>query len=121
MTNKYIVPCVCIKYKLDSSVSVNYGMPILKITPTWLDNHGEAYNYYEAVCPRCGRGGLHQFKSAYLALRWWNNLMEQLWEERDFNGQKVRDYSKLPYFLDDIDLLYNEPQSTVSKELEEWR
>lgn len=47
--------------------------------------------------------------------------MEQLWEETDFNGQKIRDYSKLPSFLDDIDLLYNEPQSTVSKELEEWR
>lgn len=62
MTNKYIIPCVCVKYKLDSSVSVNYGMPILKITPTWLDKHGKAYNYYEAVCPRCGRGG-------YISLR----------------------------------------------------
>ena len=31
-------------------------------------------NYFEAYCPNCGRGGLIQYKSAYLALKAWNAM-----------------------------------------------
>lgn len=34
--------------------------------------------YYEAFCPKCGRGGMFQFKSSYLALKHWNEMQISL-------------------------------------------
>ena len=52
--------------------SVYYGMPQLKVCG------GKPHTYFEVYCPNCGRGGLLQFKSAYLALKDWNEMQEEL-------------------------------------------
>ena len=67
-----IIPCVCCDHEPDCGDSVYYGMPQLKVCA------GENQEFYEAFCPNCGRGGLIQFKSAYLALKDWNEMQERL-------------------------------------------
>ena len=64
-----ITPCVCCDHEPDCGDSVYYGMPIL--TPTINSS------FFKVQCPVCGRGGLFQYKSAYLALKAWNQLMEE--------------------------------------------
>ena len=62
-----IIPCICSE-PIDEYGSIYDGMPQLKVT-----NYNKNCNtqYYEAFCPKCGRGGMFQFKSSYLA---WKNL-----------------------------------------------
>ncbi len=69
-----IIPCICSE-PIDEYSDIYDGMPQLKVT-----NYNEHCNsqYYEAYCPICGRGGLMQFKSAYLALKNWNEMQERL-------------------------------------------
>lgn len=69
-----IIPCVCSE-PIDTTVSLYDGMPQLKVT-----NYNKQYNsqYYEAFCPKCGRGGIIQFKSAYLALKHWNQMQKSI-------------------------------------------
>lgn len=69
-----IIPCICIDHEPNAGDSVYYGMPQLKVTGS---NGNE---WYEAYCPSCGRGGLFQFKSSYLALKDWNKLQKELRE-----------------------------------------
>lgn len=38
------------------------------------------------MCPNCGRGGLYEEKSAYLALKKWNELQKGLYA---FEGKKI--------------------------------
>ena len=67
-----IIPCVCSPNWEEKHIeSGYYGMPILR-------TYGGADGYFECVCPNCGRGGMIQFKSAYLALRDWNMMQEHL-------------------------------------------
>jgi hypothetical protein len=47
-------------------------MPQLKVC-----GGGSFGQYYEAFCPVCGCGGLFQFKSAYLALKHWNETQKK--------------------------------------------
>jgi len=48
-------------------------MPVL--TPSnGLAPHKQFWN---VRCPKCGRGGAGEYKSAYLALKHWNELMER--------------------------------------------
>ena len=73
-----IIPCICTQ-NADFSVDGHAGMPQIK-------TYGGTDNYFEIYCPRCGRGGLQQFKSVYLALKDWNEMQEGLrmfgcWEE----------------------------------------
>ena len=63
-----IIPCVCCDHEPDCGDSVYYGMPQLKVCG------GKPHTYFEVYCPNCGRGGLIQYKSAYLALKGWNEL-----------------------------------------------
>ena len=72
-----IVPCVCCDHEPDCSDSVYYGMPQLKVCG------GKPHTYFEVYCPNCGRGGLFQFKSAYLALKAWNDMQERLWKIKE--------------------------------------
>lgn len=65
-----IMPCVCIDHEPNSGDSLYYGMPQFKVT----DN----MDYWEIYCPNCGRGGLLQFKSPYLAVKDWNDMQERL-------------------------------------------
>lgn len=65
-----IIPCICCDHEPDCGDSVYYGMPQLKVT--------DGMNFFEAYCPNCGRGGLIQYKSAYLAIKGWNKLQERL-------------------------------------------
>ena len=66
-----IIPCICSPdYEEGLIKSIYYGMPQLKIT--------ENMEYYEIYCPNCGRGGLLQFKSPYLAVKDWNDMQKSL-------------------------------------------
>lgn len=67
-----ILPCICCDHAPDAGDSSYYGMPQLKVC-SW-----GGKQLYEPYCPNCGRCGLHQFKSTYLALKWWNELQEDL-------------------------------------------
>lgn len=67
-----ILPCVCIDHKPTDADSVYYGMPQLKVCG------GKPNTWFEVYCPNCGRGGFFQDKSAYLALKRWNEMQEQL-------------------------------------------
>lgn len=65
-----ILPCVCTQ-DADLTADGYAGMPILR-------TYGGADNYFNYQCPNCGRGGLLQFKSAYLALKDWNEMQRNL-------------------------------------------
>lgn len=67
-----ILPCVCCDHEPNSGDSVYYGMPLLKVCG------GKPETFFEVYCPVCGRGGAFQFKSAYLALRDWNEMQQHL-------------------------------------------
>ncbi len=64
-----VIPCVCCDHKSDAGDSVYYGMPQLKITANM--------EYFEIFCPRCGRGGLTQWESAYQAVKHWNDVQRR--------------------------------------------
>lgn len=115
-----IVPCTCIKYKPNSCVSTYYGMPVLRVCVGINNDH--SINYYEAVCPRCGDHLIgKQYKSAFLALRAWNNWKTQMWNQVDvITGEKFRDFDNLPSLMDGDGWAWNEPQASINKELEEW-
>ena len=75
-----IIPCVCIDHEPTAADSVHYGMPQLKVSGY------EKNQWFTPYCPNCGRGGMSEHKSAYLALKHWNGLMECLWKhEKDKN------------------------------------
>lgn len=46
-----IMPCICCDHKPNSSYSVYYGIPQLKVCG------GKPETYFECYCPNCGRGG----------------------------------------------------------------
>lgn len=64
-----VLRCVCADHEPNGGDSVYFGMPQLKVTEN---------NLFEPYCPNCGRGGLFQFKSAYLALKHWNEMQNEL-------------------------------------------
>lgn len=70
-----ITPCICCEanYAEGHINSVYYGMPQLRVAGGLSGNQ-----YYDAYCPKCGRGGLIQYKSAYLALKAWNEMQYDL-------------------------------------------
>ena len=70
MKVKKIIPCICCDHEPNAGDSVYYGMPQLKVT--------QGSEFFEAYCPNCGRGGMFQHKSAYLALKHWNELQSNL-------------------------------------------
>ena len=68
-----ILPCICCDHQPDDvSDSIYYGMPQLKVCG------GKPHTYFEAYCPICGRGGMFQYSSAFLALRAWNEMQDKL-------------------------------------------
>lgn len=76
MTVDKIIPCICCEHPPSSVTGPwDYGMPIL--IP---HNAGEHRQLWDARCPNCGRGGFMEEKSAYLALKKWNSIMESLYE-----------------------------------------
>jgi hypothetical protein len=69
-----ILPCICSpNWEEEHFNNGFYGMPVLR---TW---NGED-RFFDCICPKCGRGGLEQFKSPYLALRDWNLMQKELRE-----------------------------------------
>ncbi len=70
MQVKKVLPCVCIDHEPDVGDSVFYGMPQLKVAGS---NRNILYTPY---CPHCGRGGMFQYKTAYLALKAWNEMIK---------------------------------------------
>lgn len=75
MTVHRIIPCICCEHPPSVDDGHEYGMPIL-IPCNGLNPHTQ---FWEAKCPNCGRGGLFQYKSAYLALKHWNELQSTLY------------------------------------------
>lgn len=75
-----IIPCVCCEEPL-WSMNGYAGMPVIR-------TYGGVDRYFEAICPKCGRGGFIQYTSVYLALKAWNEMQEGLrypdiWEVMD--------------------------------------
>lgn len=76
MTVDRIIPCICCDHTPDSSDRCDYGMPILIPMQSYIpQEHKQLWN---VKCPNCGRGGLYEEKSPYLALKKWNELQEHL-------------------------------------------
>lgn len=73
MTVDKIIPCVCCEHPPSIADRSEYGMPILKVCNSSTKEH---LQFWVCECPICGRGGIFQFKSSYLALKHWNNLMK---------------------------------------------
>lgn len=71
MTVEYITPCVCCDHESTGADSVYYGMPILRVS----GNYTPHKQLWDVKCQNCGRGGLFEEKSPYLALKKWNDLM----------------------------------------------
>lgn len=69
-----IIPCICCEL-IDETSNIYDGMPQLRVT-----NYNKSCDtqYYEVFCPKCGRGGMLQFKSTYLALKYWNKMQKML-------------------------------------------
>ena len=67
-----ILPCICCDHEPNAGDSSYYGMPQLKVCG------GGPTTWYSAYCPNCKRGGLFQDKSAYKALKRWNEMQERL-------------------------------------------
>lgn len=66
-----VLKCVCFKETSEPGGEGRYdGMPHLQTTPDM--------NCWEAYCPNCGRGGIIEYKSPYLALKSWNVMQEGL-------------------------------------------
>lgn len=65
-----IIPCVC--WDPNNTDSIYDGMPQLTVSG------GKPHTFFTAFCPNCGRGGLIEYKSAYLCLRAWNKMQEEL-------------------------------------------
>ena len=78
-----IIPCICIDKLPETGDSSFKGMPQLKVS------NGEWFTHY---CPVCGRGGCNSFRSAYLALKDWNEMQERLWKWND--GKPLDDAPK---------------------------
>ena len=72
---KEIIPCVCADNKPDAGESVYDGMPQIKVYQS-----AGGKQLWTAFCPACGRGGLIEHKSTYLALKDWNEMQIELRE-----------------------------------------
>lgn len=80
-----IIPCICCDHEPNAGDSVYYGMPQLKVCG------GKPDTYFSVFCPVCGRGSqLMQYKSAYLALRDWNEMQSKCREIANYlkRGEK---------------------------------
>ncbi len=78
MTVKHIVPCVCTKHPPTAADKTTYGMPVLFVSDSIAI---DGKQYWIAKCPVCGRGGLLEFNSSYLALKDWNDMQEKLYRQ----------------------------------------
>ena len=77
MTVDKVQPCVCSieNFEEEQRNDINYGMPVLLV-------HNSIYPYkqfWTTRCPKCGRGGLTEYDSAYKAIRAWNQLQAVLY------------------------------------------
>lgn len=77
MTVEKIIPCICCEHPPSVDDSHTYGMPFLIPCNSSRETHKQ---WWEAICPNCKRGGLFQYKSAYLALKAWNEMQQKLYE-----------------------------------------
>ena len=84
-----IHPCICIERNREAGDSGFLGMPNLKI----YQGSPEYPECYVPYCPSCGRGGIKEYPSAFMALKAWNALQESLWE---MNGGKPLDDAPKP-------------------------
>lgn len=72
MKVRKVIPCICSpNWENEQTANGYYGMPQLRV-------YGGSDRYFDAYCPKCGRGGLLQYKSAYLALKEWNEMQQSL-------------------------------------------
>jgi hypothetical protein len=79
MTVDKIIPCVCCEHPPSVDDRHEYGMPVLIASNSCIDH----LQFWEAKCPKCGRGGIIQYKSAYLALKHWNECMVRCYRMED--------------------------------------
>ena len=72
MTVERVLPCICSSAKLNDDRFC--GMPVLQVVNTNRSN----LQYWRVQCPKCGRGGILDFNSAYKALKSWNDMQRML-------------------------------------------
>ena len=65
-----ILPCICTP-EYNRAASLYDGMPLLKVSG------GKPNTYFTPFCPKCGRGRMIEYKSAYHALREWNKMQAE--------------------------------------------
>ena len=75
MTVDRIIPCVCCEHPPSVDDCSSYGMPILMPSNSFKEHK----QLWIAKCPECGRGGVIQYDSAYLALKHWNEMQRSLY------------------------------------------
>lgn len=81
MTVKRIIPCVCCEHPPSVDDRSDYGMPVLTPYNGYKDNT----QFWVAKCPNCGRGGVIEYGSAYLALKHWNEMQSALYSYENRN------------------------------------
>lgn len=65
-----VIPCICCDHQYSAADSVFYGMPQLTCT--------RDMRWWKIQCPNCGRGGILEFKSPYLAVKDWNKMQTSI-------------------------------------------
>ena len=78
-----IIPCVCCDHEPSVEDSCYYGMPQIKVYTTKLSGN----TYFSAFCPKCGRGGVSDFKTVNAALKEWNILQKTLYKWKNKKGE----------------------------------
>ena len=67
-----VIPCICSpNWEEENIANGYYGMPQLRV-------YGGSDMFFDVYCPKCARGRLFEYKSAYLALKAWNEMQQSL-------------------------------------------
>ena len=96
-----IWPCICIDHEPDCRDSVTYGMPQIRVSGCRTFESKDGGYRYMPYCPRCGRGGMFDFRTDYAALKYWNELQESLWRF-EVEGLFVGEKKNVPKWRSDL-------------------
>ena len=88
MKVRRVLPCVCIDHAPDYIANGHDGMPALRV----YSSRDGSYSFV-AYCPDCKRGSLNTYRTSYGALKAWNDLQRQCWDEEcsDFWTGELKD------------------------------
>ena len=73
MTVDFIIKCICVAGEYSNGLW--HGLPELKVSNT----NRPHTQYWRAQCPKCGRGGIIDYPSAFKCLDAWNKMQKDLY------------------------------------------